>query len=646
MLGIVVLAAFELFGVLQAWRLFSRRGRTVRLWLGMVMGLMEMMWLPSLFAFALDFTLPAQRLALLTSALAAVGCAFIRPGERPLSEGEAKEEPPLWLILCLVVPAMLVSGYLQYTHMFREVDGALYVGQSTYGDLCMHASFATGLIGQSYPPEYSILPGTRLGYPFLVDALSATMLIYGTPLAAAFSVPGTLMTGLIWLGFVLFTWEMTEKKSAVVIAFVLLFFNGGLGFLGTLDRVTSDPTALNDALNGYYQTPTNMPDVNLRWVNALCDLLVPQRTLMAGWLCVLPALYLLVAAMRERRAAAFLAVGLWAGPMPMIHTHSFLALGVISLGAMIDCLLREKKQRLKTLLLFGLYGATACALALPQLIEWTFPQTVGGGSLRILFNWVNNDGNGGLKDEYFWFWIKNVGLVYLIFPLAALTIRKPAVKALSLGCLLLYALAETVVFQPNVYDNNKLFFVAFLAMLPAAAEILTDIYARLKGIRGRCVLAAAFILASTLSGAITIVREAKSEYQIFGKEQVEAAAFVRENTLEDGLFLTATNHNNAPAVLAGRKIVCGADLYLYFHGVDYAQRAEDARRMLADPAGTAALYEEYGVDYVFFSSYEAQNGDLAALKALYPLIYEGGAWYDEICIFAVSPRAQAAVQAG
>ena len=159
-------------------------------------------------------------------------------------------------------------------------------------------------------------------------------------------------------------------------------------------------------------------------------------------------------------------------------------------------------------------------------------------------------------------------------------------------------------------------------------------------------LAAAFILASTLSGAITIVREAKSEYQIFGNEQVEAAAFVRENTLEDGLFLTATNHNNAPAVLAGRKIVCGADLYLYFHGVDYAQRAEDARRMLADPAGTAALYEEYGVDYVFFSSYEAQNGDLAALKALYPLIYEGGAWYDEICIFAVSPRAQAAVQAG
>lgn len=646
MLGIVVLAAFELFGVAQAWRLFSRRSRTVRLWLGMVMGLMEMMWLPSLFAFAFDFTLPAQRLALLTSALAAVGCAFLKPRTPALSQAAPKPELPLQVILCLVLPATLISGYLQYTHMFREVDGALYVGQSTYGDLCMHASFATGLIGQSYPPEYTILPGTRLGYPFLVDALSATMLIYGTPLAAAFSVPGTLMTGLIWLGFALFAWEITGKRSAVALAFVLLFFNGGLGFLGTLDRVTSDPSALNEALNGYYQTPTNMPDVNLRWVNALCDLLVPQRTLMAGWLCVLPALYLLVVAMREKRAAAFLAVGLWAGPMPMIHTHSFLALGVISLGAMIDCLIREKAHRLKVLMLFGLYGLTACALAFPQLLEWTFPQTVGGGSLRLLFNWVNNDGNGGLIDEYFWFWIKNVGLVYLIFPLAALTIRKRGVKALSLGCLLLYALAETVVFQPNVYDNNKLFYVAFLTMLPAAAELLVDLYARLKGIRGRCVLAAAFLLTSTLSGAITIAREVKSEYQIFGKEQVEAAAFIRENTLADGLFLTETNHNNAPAVLAGRKIVCGADLYLYFHGVDYAQRAEDARRMLADPEGTAELYDQYGVDYVFYSSYEVQSGDLAALKEHYPLIYEGGAWYDEIYIFAVSPRARVAAQAG
>ena len=99
MLGIVVLAAFELFGVVQAWQLFSRRGRVVRLWLGMVMGLIEMMWLPSLFAFALDFTLAAQRLALLTSALAAVGCAFLRPRGSALSREEAKPEPPLWLIL-------------------------------------------------------------------------------------------------------------------------------------------------------------------------------------------------------------------------------------------------------------------------------------------------------------------------------------------------------------------------------------------------------------------------------------------------------------------------------------------------------------------------------------------------------------------
>lgn len=76
---------------------------------------------------------------------------------------------------------------------------------------------------------------------------------------------------------------------------------------------------------------------------------------------------------------AFLAVGLWAGPMPMIHTHSFLALGVISLGAMIDCLLREKSDGSERFCSCAVWGGGLRA-ALPQLLEWTFPQTVGGGS--------------------------------------------------------------------------------------------------------------------------------------------------------------------------------------------------------------------------------------------------------------------------
>ena len=128
---------------------------------------------------------------------------------------------------------------------------------------------------------------------------------------------------------------------------------------------------------------------------------------------------------------------------------------------------------------FALYGGVALALALPQLLTWSVPQTVHGGSLRFRFNWVNNQGNGRLIDGYCWFWIKNVGLIWLMMVPAALTgkrrprggdgpmARGDLTRMLGLGALCVYVVAELIQFQPNEYDNNKLFYVAYMAMLPA-----------------------------------------------------------------------------------------------------------------------------------------------------------------------------------
>lgn len=663
MLGIIILTAFEACGLVQAFTLMKRRNRAVRVWLGLTMGLMEMMWLPSLFAFLLDFTLPAQVCALAAAMLLCVPCLFIGRGH----ESAPEREIPWKLLLIVLIPVAVLCGYLQYTHTLRPEGGALYVGQSTYGDLCMHLSFATGLIGQSYPPTYTLLPGSILGYPFLVDALSSTMLIFGTPLSLSFVIPGTLMCALVFGGIYLFTYEITKRKGAAVLAIVLLLFSGGLGFLRTLDMAPATEFAeLKNALDGYYQAPANQPDYNLRWVNALCDLLIPQRTLLAGWVTLIPALYLLYTAMKSRRTADFIALGLWAGPMVMIHTHSFLGLGAISLGAMGDTLIRDKKHRRTQLLNFLLYGSIAVILALPQLMVWTFPQTFKGGSLRFLFNWVNNNGRGGLIDGYFWFWLKNVGLMFLLFPVAVLSSSDRRVKALGLGSLITYILAETVLFQPNVYDNNKLFAAAYLCMLPVGCGLLCDLWDRMSGIRGRCVLAAAFLFACTASGAISIVREVKSNYMEFGPTQVEAAEYIKENTFEDALFVTANNHNNTVASLTGRKIVCGSSLYLYYHGLDYQQQDADAILMLAFPDKCEELFVSYSVDYIYLSDYEkntyqvwngfvknasipvntlsnytSMSADTQKIADCFPLVYEAGNGYDSVKIYAVSERAQA-----
>ena len=376
---------------------------------------------------------------------------------------------------------------------------------------------------------------------------------------------------------------------------------------------------LKEVFTGFYRTPTNMPALNLRWVNVICDMMIPQRTLLTGWMALLPALWLLVNAARDDDGHTFALLGIWAGALPMIHTHSFLALGLISAGAMIYALIHARGPRLTVFLHFAVYGAIAVALAAPQLLTWSVPQTVHGGALRFRFNWVNNQGNGRLIDGYCWFWIKNVGLIWLMMvPAALVGPRRPKgaggpllggdlTRMLGLGALCVYVVAELIQFQPNEYDNNKLFYVAYMAMLPAVGLYLIAIWNRLRGLPGRTLLAAAFLLASTLSGALSIGREVVSDYQLFSAASANAAAWIEANTSRDAVLLTGYQHNNPVAALAGRHIVCGTGSYLYFHGLDYSIQQQDERSMLEYPADSLALFDQYGVECVYISSYERSD---------------------------------------
>ena len=613
--GILLLLGFEVCGYVLVDGLFRRRDGIVRLWLGLTAGLLMMMWLPSLFAYALKFTAAAQYAALgLAAVLAALSRLFLREKAGPARlEGEKRPfcgDMPAWLPIALIAPLLILSAYLQYTHTLREVDGALHVGQSTYGDLCLHLGIATGLQGSAYPPEYTLIQDVLLGYPFLMDALSASMLCLGTGLQAAFVIPGSLMMGLVYLGFILLAWELTHSRAAVVVACLLMFLNGGLGFFYVLDEVWQDPTALKNVFTGYYAAPANMVEHNIRWVNVICDMMIPQRTLLAGWTMVIPALYLLVLAMREKSRRLYVILGVLAGAMPLVHTHSFLALALISAGCLVWTLWHAEDRR-KALIDYALYAGIAAALALPQLLTWAIPQTVGGaattGSLSLRFNWVNFDtATGRLIDGYFWFWVKNVGPVYLVMLPAAL-LCKGWKRGLALGALFVYVAAELVQFQPNAYDNNKLFYVAFLLMLPLAARYLVTLWDRLRGLPGRSLLAAVFLFLSLTSGVLSLGREAVSDYQLFSAGEVEAAEYIRDELPANAVYLTGDQHNNFVTALSGRQIVCGTGSYLYFHGVNYEKAALDARRMLEAPADSLALFEEYGVDYVVIGNSERYN---------------------------------------
>ena len=63
---------------------------------------------------------------------------------------------------------------------------------------------------------------------------------------------------------------------------------------------------LHPIFTGYYNMPTNFLDWDLRWVNVIADMMIPQRTTLLGW-AVLPAgLVLLRSAVRSNDRLRYL----------------------------------------------------------------------------------------------------------------------------------------------------------------------------------------------------------------------------------------------------------------------------------------------------------------------------------------------------
>lgn len=683
-IGTLYFLYFQICGIFLAWILLSKKDFVTKLLCGSVLGSVLLSWVPALLAFFLDFSVSAHIGAALLCGIAIFVIIFKKhfhlqdlPTRKRLSALLRKHRVFLFMLcFTFVIFALMLSS-----HSFPLREDGMHTGQCTYGDMNMHLGFITSIARQqTFPPYYSISPGTRLSWPFLCDSISSSVYLWGASLRWAYMLPMYFAVLQVMAGFYCFAYSWLKKKSGACLAWFLFFYNGGLGFVYFIDWADQRTYEFKDIFTEFYQTPTNLINNNIRWVNIIVDMLLPQRATLFGYAVLFTCIWLLWRCVYNHEKDLFPFTAILTAALPMIHTHSFLAMGLISAAWLLMDLLRGINFRtffrypgkifliafltfmcllqyldrkgdilsssdyvaicLGVLLLltlmgiwcmakyihhhgwkgllsgWGIYLAVILSLALPQLFYWTFHQAANSGFNTGLFNW----GNQG--DQYLWFYIKNWGIILLLLiPTVCYSSRKN-LGVLSAG-FLIWFVVELVAISPNPYDNNKLLYVAYIFFCCISAKYGCNVYQRLKSVHGVPIWSSLFIFLACFSALLSMGRELVSDYTLYSSAHVSAAEYIDANTPAKATLLTNERHVNEIASLTGRNIVSGAPVFLGPHGIYDADRAGDVRAMYENPQNSQELFRKYHVDYVMISSWE--RGDYAvdetAFDAMFPCVY-------------------------
>jgi hypothetical protein len=490
------------------------------------------------------------------------------------------------------------------THTFMEGPDGVYSGGSAFYDLCFHSALASSFAyGDNFPPGYTPFAGESLRYPFLPDFHAAALMVAGLSMRCAFlatALPLVLALVGIFYGFAL---RITVTASGAALAVALFLLNGGLGFIDLFQDWRDSGRGL---LEFWMELPRNYANDwthAIHWTNIITDTLLPQRAALYGLpagLIILTLFAIVWEDKPELHAAArqkmLLVAGLIAGALPLFHTHSYIAVGSISVVLFV---LRPRREWLW-------FWVPAVLLASPQLFD-LLTRAGDGDILRLQAGWMGSD-----APSFAIYMLRNFGIPLLLAAPAWISAPREW-KTFYIAALLLLVFALTVVVSPNVFDNGKLSYYWHAVNSVLVARWLVTLA------RTRPVLTAplAVLLASlsVITGMAAIAVERREHKLLFGLSDLAAARFVRDETPPRSRFLTTASFNHPVLTLAGRQVVRGPTDWLWGHGYEFRAREWDVRRIYAGGAEALQLLNYYHVDYLFIG--EAERRDLGADEAFF-----------------------------
>jgi hypothetical protein len=456
---------------------------------------------------------------------------------------------------------ILFSSWLMFS-TFSYDSGYIYVASKAWSDFASHIPLIRSFsLGNNFPPEYPIFPGSPIKYHFLFYALVGILEKIGFSISFSLNLLSSISFFLLLIIIYKLAKLLFKNIFIALLSVILFLFNGSFSFFYFFSKHPLNfPRSIFDILNNQVFpafAPYDKTFISGGFWNL--NVFTNQRHFALPLALFLLIVYSIIKSEKENKQISLkltILYGLLIGLLSFLHGAVF----IMSFAVMGCFFLQFPKQRKTILIILSL----AFLSSISRII--LFYQTGSESIIKLEPGYLVS--NSFTVYKWLRYWILNLGIGIVLIPIGFF-LSKKLEKKLFISFFSLFVIGNIFKFSPDIAANHKFFNLWIIIANIFAALVLFKIWQ--KKLYGK-ILTIILIFFLTFSGVIDLITiKNDSLYPISDYPRNPDIKWVIKNTSKDAIFINSTYIYN-PASLAGRKIFMGWPYFSWSLGYNTNRR--------------------------------------------------------------------------